>query len=126
LKRAAGDRSMGDEIRRRLDASFVAESAHPQTRELLEAIAFVIRETDSHYGNWSEDPFSFEVLKACLDSLLTACRPKGEAVRKTDPNPNIDPNASGFSNLYYDPAYSVKDLGRLIAGQWLYARANRR
>lgn len=41
LKKAGGERGMGEEIRRRLEASFEAEKApnDPKTRKLLDAIS---------------------------------------------------------------------------------------
>jgi hypothetical protein len=80
LKRAGGERGMAEQIRSRLEASFAAESKNLKTKALLEAIAFLADETDSNYGPWSENPFAFEVLKACVDLLLVLDRPKGEAI----------------------------------------------
>ena len=49
LKKAGGDRGMGEEIRRRLEASFEAERspADPKTRELLDAVASCAEEISS-------------------------------------------------------------------------------
>jgi hypothetical protein len=84
LKRAGGERGMGEEIRRRLEASFEAERVprNPKTRELLDAICFAAEELGYFYADsdWSEVPFAFEVLKGCIDLLLAERRPKGEAV----------------------------------------------
>src|SRR5215831_18965519 len=83
LKQAGGERGMGEQIRQRLEASF-ASPANPKTRELLNAISLAAEETEGYYGNWAEDAFAFEVLKACVDLLLGERRPKGEAVPKHD------------------------------------------
>jgi hypothetical protein len=125
LTRAGGEAGMGAEIRRRLEASFAAEKApaNPKTQELLGAIAFIADKTDFYYENWAEDPFAFEVLRAGIDLLLTASRPKGEAVQK--PNPNPDPDASGFTHLFFDSASSPKDIARFILGDLMHARSKR-
>ena len=83
---------MGEEIRRRLEASFEAEkaAANPKTLELLEAISSFAEETARDYGSWSEDAFAFEVLKACVNMLWTHYQPKGEPVPKPTPNSSAD------------------------------------
>ena len=48
LKKAGGERGMGEEIRRRLEASFAADQS---ARELLDAISAVAEETTNYY--WS-------------------------------------------------------------------------
>jgi hypothetical protein len=50
LKKAGGERGMGEEIRRRLEASFDAEKvpADQRTAELLDAISAVSDETTSY------------------------------------------------------------------------------
>jgi len=125
LKRAGGEGGMGEEIRARLAASFEAEKppANPKTRELLDAIAFVADKADLHYGNWSEDAFAFAVLKASVDLLLAANQPKGEAIQKANPNP--DPDASGFSNFFFDPSSTPENIGRFIIGNWMWATGKR-
>src|SRR5258708_7372821 len=82
LKKAGGDRGMGDEIRRRLEASFDAEKVpeNPNTRELINAISFSDEELVRDFGSWSKDRFAFEVLKATINMLLTHYQPKGEPV----------------------------------------------
>ena len=58
LSKAGGERGLGEEIRRRLEASFEAEKApaDPKTRELLDAIASCAEEIARDFGSWSEDP----------------------------------------------------------------------
>jgi len=105
LKRAGGERGMGEEIRRRLEASFEPESTNQKTKELLQAIAFVADETDNNYGPWSESAFAFEVVKLCVDLLLVLDRPKGDA---------IAPGDSTIGTLIYgdDP----KEISRILVG----------
>ncbi len=90
LKKAGGERGMGEEIRRRLEASFDAERvpSDPKTRELLEAISFVARQATNHFGSWSDDAFAFKVLKLGVDRLLKHYQPKNDpALAK--PNPTV-------------------------------------
>jgi hypothetical protein len=121
LKRTGGKRGMGEEIRRRLEESFEAEkpAANPKTQELLDAIAFVVGKTDFYYGNWSEDAFAFEVLRACVDLLLTAYQPKGEAAPRAIPKPDT------VAALFFGDNESPKDIGRYIIGELMHARSER-
>jgi hypothetical protein len=123
LRRAGGEDGMGAEIRRRLEASFEAERApkNPKTRELLEAMTFLADKADTHCGNWSEDAFSFEVLKAALQLFLAARRPEGEAVLK--PNPNREPFDS-----FFDPSSTPENIARFILANlaWVKREEKRR
>ena len=82
LKKAGGDRGMGDEIRRRLEASFAAEKnpESPNTRELINAISFFDEELVRDFGSWSKDRFAFEVFRESINALLKQYEPKGELV----------------------------------------------
>jgi hypothetical protein len=87
LKKAGGERGMGEEIRRRLEASFEAEApSDPKTRELLEAISYVAAQTTHFFGSWSVNAFAFQSLKASVDRLLKQYRPKGDPALAI-PNP---------------------------------------
>jgi hypothetical protein len=110
LKREGGERGMSEEIRRRLKASFDAEEApdNPKTRELLDAISFAAGLTAFYYADWSKDPFSFEVLKRCVDFLVTDHRPKGEPVPKPTP----------WAAAIFDPDTSPNDVSRVIMHLW--------
>jgi hypothetical protein len=112
---------MGEEIRRRLEASFDAEKApaDAKTRELLDAITHCAERTASDYARWSDDAFSFEVLKACLDMLLTYYRAKGEPVPK--------PNPGGMHDIIFGREYSPKpeELSRLYVSGWISDQAKR-
>jgi hypothetical protein len=119
LKKSGGERGMGEEIRRRLEASFDAEkaSANPKLRELLDAIASFAGDVTGYYGNWAEDAFAFEVLKACVNLLMTHDRPKGEAVPHPDPDSAAD--------LLFAPEHSMEQISRLLVGAWIRDRAKR-
>jgi hypothetical protein len=119
LKKAGGERGMGEEIRRRLEASFDTEKAlaNPKTRELLDAISFFAEETARDFGNWSEDAFAFEVLKACVNKVLAHYQPKGEPV----PNPKPD----GLVGILFEGNPSVEDMSRHLVFTWLRDRPKR-
>jgi hypothetical protein len=139
LKKAGGERGMGEEIRRRLEASFDAERApsDPKTRELLEAISFLARQATDYYGSWSGDAFAFQVLKAGVDMLLKHYQPKGDpALAK--PNPTVSgkiifgptgplgptgPTPTGAATGPTGPAenenLSPEEISRTVVGMWL-------
>jgi hypothetical protein len=119
LKKAGGERGMGDEIRRRLEASFAAEKiqANPKTRELVDAISSCARETARYYGSWSEDAFAFGVLKACVNMLLAHYQPEGDAAPK--------PNPTKMADLLFAPDHSVADVSRLLVNDWMSDREKR-
>jgi hypothetical protein len=113
LKKAGGERGMGEEIRRRLEASFEAEDAagDPKTRDLLDAIAFFDEEMFHHFGNWSKEGFAFEVMKACVDMLLTYYRPEGKRKGPT----GIDSKAA----LLFGQDSSPEDISRILVRDWM-------
>lgn len=119
LKKAGGERGMGQEIRRRLEASFAAERSPTdvKTRELLAAIASFAKDVARDYGSWSEDRFAFEVLRECVTRLLTHLQPKGEPV----PHPKPD----GAGDLLFGPDHSIEDITRTIVSVWMSDRAKR-
>jgi hypothetical protein len=94
LKDIGGVGGASEEIRRRLEASEKVP-ADPKTRELIEVITYVAEKAGINFGQWSEDRFSFEVLKAALDLWLAPNRPEGMPVMK--PNPNREPFDSFFA-----------------------------
>lgn len=112
LSRAGGERGLGEEIRSRLEASFsaIAEPADPQTRDLLEAIAFFDAEMFYHFGSWSKEPFAFEVMKAAVETLLAYHRPKGEV--------KAPPATDDKAAILYGPDTSPEPLGRLLVHAW--------
>ena len=129
LKKAGGERGMGEEIRRRLEAFFAAERApaDPKMRELLEAIPYFAEETTNFYHGWSEDAFAFRVLKACVDMWLRRYQPEGNP-DLAKPNPtDLGWMVFGEENLekgeYPNP--SPEEISRTIVSTWLTTRAKR-
>jgi hypothetical protein len=104
---------MGDEIRRRLEASFDAEKTpeNPDTRELINAISFTDEELVRDFGSWSKDRFAFEVFRETLNTLLKRYQPKGEPV----PAPNPD----GWAEMLYAENPSAEDVSRFLVGTWI-------
>ena len=113
LKKAGGERGMGEEIRRRLEASFDAEKipGNPNTRELINAISFSDEELVRDFGSWAKYRFAFEVFRETLNMLLKQYEPKGEPV----PVPNPD----GLAEILYAEHPSAEDVSRFLVGTWI-------
>ena len=124
LKKAGGERGLGEEIRRRLEASFDTETApgDPKTRELREAITFIGNQTASFYGNWSVDAFAFRVLKRSVDNLLKHYQPEGDPAQ-AKPNPTLlGGMIFGEENSdkgEYGSQPSPEEISRTIVSMWL-------
>jgi hypothetical protein len=120
LRRAGGERGMGEEIRRRLEKSFEAEAerpSDPKTRELLAGAAFFARKVTDYFGDWSNDAFAFQVLKACLDMAIRRYQPVGDpALAK----PNLTPSGRAiFGSIGENDNRSPEEFGRTLFGSWL-------
>src|SRR5262245_43557353 len=82
---AAGDRSVGEEIRRALEDAFFWRQFDEPTRLLMAQIGFAARLTRAQVGRrWDEHPAAHHVLRQTIMSLLGRRRPAGE--------PTIDPS----------------------------------
>ena len=81
LKKAGGERGLGDEIRRRLQyALAVAETPSDQiTDEVLDQIKDITRD----HRDWYADRFVFDVVKAAIEVLLSTHRPSSEGKSET-------------------------------------------
>jgi hypothetical protein len=82
LKKAGGDRGLGDEIRRRLQLGGgleieVGRLRDQKTDDLLTDIKVIAREL-SRDEPWYADPFKVDVLRAAIDTLLVGRRPNSE------------------------------------------------
>jgi hypothetical protein len=81
LKRAAGGRSVSEEMRARLEQSLLRDLANDApTRALTEAISELARNVKAYYGDWHENPYAFAVFRVAVETLLSKMRPKGEPV----------------------------------------------
>ena len=106
LVQAAGERSVSEEIRQRLEASFDQD---PETAELLGAIAKVAHTIGSFYAPWHEDPYALAAVRSAVETLLAALGPKGEPVFR--PRPDNE----GWSDLLFDPKDPPETAGRMLA-----------
>ncbi len=120
LKQAGGERGLGEEIRKRLEKSFETKKTpeDPNRQKLLLAVGFIATKAGMYFGDWSEDRFSFDVLKAGVDLWLTANQPKGEPVMK--PNPNREPFDS-----FFDPSSTPENIARSILANLTWLREER-
>jgi hypothetical protein len=103
LKEISGSGGVSEEIRKRLEASENVPD-DPKTRQLFSAINFVADKAGKDFGNWSEDLFSYEVLRAAIDLWLTAHRPEGELV----PKPSREPGS------YWPPENTPENIARFL------------
>jgi hypothetical protein len=84
LKKAGGERGLGEEIRRRLQMAFkaaddtLAMPGDDVTEEVLDQIEDITRDL-SRDDPWYADAFKVDVLNAAVNTLLLVRRPSGEA-----------------------------------------------
>jgi hypothetical protein len=119
LKKAGGERGMGEEIRQRLEASFAAEAEAPsdqKTRELLEAVSFCAEQVTIHFGSWFEDPFAFQVFKGSVDRLLRKYQPQGDPSQATPKLTETGKQTFGRNDEIKDR--SPEELGQTMAQFW--------
>jgi hypothetical protein len=117
LKRAGGARGMGEEIRRRLQASLDAETVpvDPNTIHLISAVSSCADKITNDYGAWSEDPFAFEVLKSCVNMLWMRFQPTGEPIPK--------PKTGSLAAALLGPKPKPEEVSRLYVHSWLSSDA---
>jgi hypothetical protein len=107
LKKAGGVRGMGEEIRRRLEASFGVEGdprRDPKTGELLEKIGRLALNMPLN-GPWHADREVFEVFKAAINATLSSYQPSSEL-----------PGPEGKLQSMYGPEAPPETVGRVLAG----------
>src|SRR5262249_587259 len=98
LKKKAGERGLGEEIRRRLRVSFEVDKPPDKTKEIL--VCGINQVGVGVEGPWYANSFSFEVFKAAIIELLSQCRSieqaGPEAVAKLQATfPNENPETLG-------------------------------
>jgi hypothetical protein len=89
LARAAAEagRGLGEEVRRRLEASFGSAPVveDPKTADLLRVIARAAAILDKQVAAWHADAGAFAVFKAAIEDVLSRQKPEAtSAVPKTD------------------------------------------
>ena len=79
LRLAAGNRPVGEEIRRRLSASFTGEPTadDPKTRDLLAGIAYACGRINAEGSPWYESVEHWEALRTAVTMIMRQFRPAG-------------------------------------------------
>jgi hypothetical protein len=110
LSKAAAEHGhgIGEELRFRLESSFVLDLGKPDTREFAEAVMQAAHQIDRAYGSWRADPFAFAVFNAAVSTLLTYYRPKG------DPVPPA-PEPGSIAETFFGPNALPETAGRAVA-----------
>ena len=103
LAEAAGDRGLGDEIRRRLQASLSRGEVDWQTRKLADAVALVAMQT-----GWRKSRRGFAAFRAALGELLAHVQPPDEP----SPDPAIERDAARAAGV----AIGMTELG--LGPEW--------
>jgi hypothetical protein len=113
LQKAAGDRPVGEEIRRRLDASFAGTPsvADEKTAELVGAIDRTADTLRYDFAPWHEDRFAFEAMQRTIAKVLRFYQPPGEPV--------LEFNPTGAGNLIYPDDGSPEDIANALAAMAL-------
>jgi hypothetical protein len=115
LKKDGGERGLGNEIRRLIEASIDAAETRKDeiTSELLDQINEIthrwLREP------WHTDRFAFDVFKTAVNTLLSSRAPSGEARPETK---------AQFQATWGDEG--PETIGRMIARLVMYSYANAR
>jgi hypothetical protein len=108
----AGERQgwgASEEIRRRLEHSFLAENraGNNETYRLLGAIETVARNTEAPFGHWFENRFAFDTFRAAVLALVDLHRPPGVPIRPSD---------NGIADMFLGDDGTPETAGRMIAG----------
>jgi hypothetical protein len=106
LKKAGGDRGMGDEIRRRLQASFGVEERprDPITDMLLKLINQIALNLGVDEP-WWDNRYAGEVFKSAINELVS------ELISRGEPRPE----AMAKLQTRYGPDEKAETIGRIIA-----------
>jgi hypothetical protein len=85
LDAAREGRPLGEEIRRRLEASLAGAppaAIDPKTGNLLDYINTVADVVSAHFGDWHSDPGAFAVFRLAVEKILSDVCPEGEPLLK--------------------------------------------
>jgi hypothetical protein len=120
LREAGGDRGMGEEIRKRLQASFDAKvettTDDPKTRQLLETLIDYAENSgliddDMDVNPWHGDPYVWAALKTGVNEILDFFKPK-----------ELMPAPLGVSKKFTWRDVPAESVGRNMARQVLHRR----
>ena len=80
----ANGRGLGEEIRRRLEASFGSApvSADPKTADLLRVVARAAAILNEQWAPWHADAGPFAVFKAAIEDVLSRQQPEASGTTK--------------------------------------------
>jgi hypothetical protein len=114
LRKAGGQRGMGEEIRRLLEGSLEEVETPPDeiTGELLDQVREIATDLSRDQPLWV-DPLTYEAFKVAVEDLLTSHKPSGEAQPET---------RAKFEATYGDE--DPQRVGRMMArrAQFAYGR----
>jgi hypothetical protein len=103
-------RNGSEEIRRRLEKSFLDDIAIPDdeaTARLIRAIRYVVHNVEPPFGSWYENRFAFETFRAAVLALIDLHRPTGAAARPED---------NEIADMYLGEEGTPETAGRMLAG----------
>jgi hypothetical protein len=84
LVEASVGRSVSEEMRRRLEASFVSQLVDTETNQLFDAIAAIAGSLVDQELKWHENPTGFAIMTEALKIVLEAFRPSGQPEGEID------------------------------------------
>jgi len=106
LKKAGGARGLTAQIRQRVERSFTPGPFDAKTGQLLAGVSH-IADALALDGNWHEDPYLFQVLKAGVLALLSRFEPVGDPAKRHPTS----------SYVLFSPEDDPADTaGRMLAG----------
>jgi hypothetical protein len=102
-------RGASEEMRRRLDDSFLEEiqAGDDETYRLLRAIRMLAGNVEPPFGRWHKDRFAFDTFRAGVFALLDLHRPAGTPTRPKD---------NEIADMYLGEDGTPETAGRMIAG----------
>lgn len=84
----ASEKSLNEEVRMRLEASFEREGVDPETRALLETVENLANFVKIQTGHkWHQHPAANRVLRRAITERLDHLKPNGEAVFRAEELP---------------------------------------
>jgi len=122
---AASGKSLADEVRVRLEASFESEGSDPETRALVGAVDFLAGLVNIQTGHkWHQHPAANRVLRYAIMARLARLKPNGDPVFGPDELPkrrlaapdSDDPEVMGLALEavdFHTPRMSLKQRHEL-------------
>jgi hypothetical protein len=97
-----------EEIRRRLENSYLAEiqAVNNETYRFVEAIKIVARSIEEPIGKWFESRFAFDTFRAAVLAIIDLHRPPGALIRPSN----------RIADIYLGIDGNPESAGRMFAG----------